>query len=280
MASTDWLAGQFEDHRAHLTAVAYRVLGSDVEAEDAVQEAWIRLSRSDPAAIDNLGGWLTTVVSRVSLDMLRSRRRREEPVVEARPVPGPEEDALMADSVGAALLLVLDTLTPAERLAFVLHDTFAVPFDEIGAVMRRSPDAAKQLASRARQKVRGGGPAVVPDVARQRAVVDAFLAAAHNGEFERLVALLHPDVVVRADAAAVRLGVPEDVHGPRAVAGMFSGRAEAAQVALVDGVVGMMWAVRGRPKVVWDFTVRDGKVAAIDTIADTAALGDMELTTL
>ncbi|HZQ56464.1 MAG TPA: sigma-70 family RNA polymerase sigma factor [Acidimicrobiales bacterium] len=276
---TDWLTTTFEDQRPRLTAVAYRVLGSPAEAEDAVQEAWIRLTRSDTTAIDNLGGWLTTVVSRVALDMLRSRRRHEDRTVPEHADAGnPEDDAVMADSVGAALLVVLDTLTPSERLAFVLHDMFAVPFDEIGTVMGRSPDAAKQLASRARAKVRGAAPADEPGVQRQREVVDAFLAASRNGEFERLVALLHPEVALRADAAAVKLGSPEGVRGPAAVAGMFSGRALAATAALIDGVPGLVWEVQGRPKVVWDFTVRDGTVVAIEMIADQAALADMELT--
>jgi RNA polymerase sigma factor (sigma-70 family) len=289
VADNDWLADQFETHRAHLRSVAYRMLGSRGEADDAVQEAWIRLGRSDAGRIENLGGWLTTVVARVSLDMLRSRgSRREEPAGdrladhgERAADPGsPEDEALVADSVGAALLVVLDTLNPAERLAFVLHDTFGVPFDEIGAIVGRSPDAAKMLASRARQKVRGSDPIVDADPARQRAVVNAFLAASRNGDFDRLVALLDPDIVMRADAAAVGMGSPEETRGADAVAGIFSGRALAAQPALVDGAVGVVWAVGGRPKVVWDFVIEDGKVVHIDMLAGSDTLDELEVVVL
>ncbi|MHB8463565.1 MAG: sigma-70 family RNA polymerase sigma factor, partial [Acidimicrobiales bacterium] len=279
MVEHDWLADRFEAHRAHLRAVAYRMLGSQSEADDAVQEAWLRLSRSDTTAIENLAGWLTTVVARVSLDMLRSRSsRREEPAgvevadhLESPQAGGdPEHEALLADAVGSALLVVLDSLTPAERLAFVLHDMFAVPFDDIGAIVGRSSNAAKQLASRARHKVHGSGPAPDADPRRQREVVDAFLAASRNGEFDALVALLDPDVSLHADAAAVRMGSPEQVLGARAVAGVFSGRALAAHPALIDGAVGIAWAVGGRPKVAWDVTVTGGKIVHIDMLADTA----------
>ena len=289
MSEQDWLVDRFEDQRGHLRAVAYRMLGSRVEADDAVQEAWLRLSRSDASDIENLGGWLTTVVSRVSLDMLRSRAsQREEPAgsdlpdqVESRAPGGrPEDEALLADTVGSALLVVLDTLTPAERLAFVLHDMFAVPFDEIGAIVDRSPKAAKQLASRARHKVQGSGPLPDADPTRQREVVDAFLAASRNGDFDALVALLDPDVVLRADAEAVRMGSPEEVRSAAAVAGTFSGRALAAQPALIDGAVGILWAVGGRLKVAWDFTIRDGKVVHIDMLAAPDSLDDLDLTVL
>jgi len=221
MDDHDWLARRFEDHRAHLRAVAYRMLGSSGEADDAVQEAWLRLSRSDTSGIDNLGGWLTTVVARVCLNMLQARRsRREQPVGHDLPEPpagrggpdDPEQQALEADSVGLALLVVLDPLTPAERLAFVLHDLFAVPFEEIAPILERSPAAARQLASRARRRVRGAEPPEA-DVARQRAVVDAFLAASREGDFDALVALLDPDVVLRADRAVVRTGAVEEVPG-------------------------------------------------------------------
>lgn len=286
MTQEDWLVDRFESHRAHLRSVAYRMLGSRGEADDAVQEAWLRLSRSDPSDIENLGGWLTTVVARVSLDMLRSRAsRREEPagtdlpdrIVSRATGSDPEDEALLADTVGAALLVVLDTLTPAERLAFVLHDMFAVPFDEIGTVVGRSSNAAKQLASRARHKVQGSSPAADADPTRQREVVDAFLAASRNGDFDALVALLDPDVVLDADSAAVGMGSPEEVRGATAVAGTFSGRALAAQPALVDGTVGVAWAVGGRPKVVWDFTISRGKIVHIEMLAAPDSLDRLDL---
>ena len=289
MAENDRLAERFESHRARLGAVAYRMLGSAAEADDAVQEAWLRLSRSDAREIDNLGGWLTTVVSRVSLDMLRSRAsRREEPsgdelldrIERSAAAPSPEEETVLADSVGSALLVVLDTLKPAERLAFVLHDMFAVPFDEIGGIVGRSEDAAKQLASRARRKVQGSDPGGEADPVRQREVVDAFLAASRAGEFDALVALLHPDVVLEADLAAVRMGSPEEIRGAEAVAGTFSGRALAARPALVDGAVGVVWAVDGKPKVVWDFSIRDGKVVHIDMLAAHETLDGLDLAPL
>jgi RNA polymerase sigma-70 factor (ECF subfamily) len=283
----DWLADSFEGHRAHLRAVAYRMLGSRGEADDAVQEAWLRLSRSDTSEIRNLGGWLTTVVARVALDMLRSRAsRREDPPVDglaaADPADGndPEDQALLADTVGAALQVVLDTLGPAERLAFVLHDMFAVPFDEIGAIVGRSPNAAKQLASRARRKVQGSGPGPEVDPGRQRAVVDAFLAASRNGDFDALLALLDPEIVLDADAAAVRMGSPAEVRGAAAVAGTFSGRALGAQPALIDGAVGVAWAVEGRTRVAWDFTISDGKVVHIDMLAAVDSLDALDLTLL
>jgi RNA polymerase sigma factor (sigma-70 family) len=285
----DWLEDRFEAHRAHLQAVAYRMLGSRGEADDAVQEAWLRLNRSDASDIENLGGWLTTVVSRVSLDMLRSRASRREELAGAHlldhiesPTAGsdPEHEALLADTVGSALLVVLDTLSPGERLAFVLHDMFAVPFDEIGAIVGRSSNAAKQLASRARHKVQGSGPGPEADPLRQREVVNAFLAASRNGDFDALVALLDPDVVLRADAAAVRMGSPEEVRGAAAVAGTFSGRALAAQPALIDGAVGVVWAVGGRPRVAWDFTIMHGKIVHIDMLAAPDSLDDLDLTVL
>jgi RNA polymerase sigma-70 factor (ECF subfamily) len=289
VAERDWLVDRFEARRAHLRAVAYRMLGSTGEADDAVQEAWVRLNRSDTCAIENLDGWLTTVVSRVSLDMLRSRAsRREEPAggdmpdrLDSPAAGGdPEHEAVLADTVGSALLVVLDTLSPAERLAFVLHDMFAVPFDEIGPIVGRSPNAAKQLASRARHKVQGKGAVSDADPARQREVVDAFLSASRSGDFDALVALLDPDIVLVADSAAVRMGAPEEVMGAEAVAATFSGRAEAAQAALVAGAVGVVWAVAGRPRVVWDFTITDGKVVHIDMLAATDSLADLDLTIL
>jgi RNA polymerase sigma-70 factor (ECF subfamily) len=289
VAEHDWLVVRFESQRAHLRAVAYRMLGSTGEADDAVQEAWVRLNRSDTSTIENLDGWLTTVVSRVSLDMLRSRAsRREEPAGGELPDQleslaagsDPEDEAMLADTVGSALLVVLDRLSPAERLAFVLHDMFAVPFDEIGPIVGRSPNAAKQLASRARHKVQGKGTAPDADPARQREVVDAFLSASRNGDFDALVALLDPDIMLVADPAAVEMGSPEETQGAPAVAGTFSGRALAAQPALIDGSVGIVWAVSGRAKVAWDLTIRDGKVVHIDMLAEADTLDALDLTIL
>ena len=289
MDQQQFLAERFEADRAHLRSVAYRMLGSISDADDAVQETWLRLSRADTSGVENLTGWLTTVVARVSLDMLRSRTsRREEQFGDSMPEPpasheqgvDPEHEAVMADSVGLAVLVVLDTLAPAERLAFVLHDMFAVPFDEIGPIVGRSPNAAKQLASRARHKVQGKGAAPEADPARQRQVVDAFLAASRSGDFDALVALLDPDIVLVPDAAAVEMGSPEETRGAAAVAGIFSGRALAAQAALIDGAVGIVWAVRGRTKVAWDFTIRDGKVVHIDMLAESDTLDDLDLTIL
>jgi RNA polymerase sigma-70 factor (ECF subfamily) len=289
MDTQEWLAERFEDHRTHLRAVAYRMLGTPGEADDAVQEAWLRLSRSDTSEVENLGGWLTTVVARVSLDMLRVRRSRREELA-GEPVPGPaaagtagatdpEHEAMLADSVGLALLVVLETLTPAERLAFVLHDMFDVPFDEIAPIVERSPDAARQLASRARRRVHG---AAVPDadLTCRREVVAAFLAASREGDFDALLALLDPDVVLRADRAAVKAGAASEVRGSAAVADTFSGRAQAAQPAIVDGAPGLVWAPGGRPRVVWGFTIVDGKVVGIDMVADPDRLRDLDLTIL
>lgn len=289
MTEGEWLAERFEVHRTHLRAVAYRMLGSPGEADDAVQEAWLRLSRSDISGVENLAGWLTTVVARVCLDMLRSRgSRREEPLethlpdLMVRRADGmdPEREALLADSVGPALLVVLDTLTPAERLAFVLHDMFALPFDEIAPIVGRSPTAARQLASRARRRVQG--TAAIPDAdrTRQRQVVDAFLAASRDGNFDALLALLDPDVVLRADGEAVRAGASAEVRGAPAVARTFSGRARAAQLALVNGAAGAVWAPGGRPRVVFTFTIARGKIAGIDLLADPARLGQLDLVVL
>ncbi|MFQ6326190.1 sigma-70 family RNA polymerase sigma factor [Nocardia sp. CWNU-33] len=273
-----FLAERFEEHRTHLLAVAYRMLGSGSEADDALQEAWLRLSRSDADEIDNLGGWLTTVVARVCLNMLQSRKtRREDPLDDLEPLPsadGPEQQAVLGDSIGLALLVVLDTLAPSERLSFVLHDMFAVPFDEIAPIVGKSPAAARQLASRARRRVQGARATVDRD--RQREVVDAFLAASRSGEFERLLTLLDPDVVLRVDAAAIATGAVGAL-GAGAVAETFSGRAKAARLALIDGRAGAVWAVGGTPRVVFDFTVSDGRIVAIDLLADAETLGLMEL---
>jgi RNA polymerase sigma factor (sigma-70 family) len=289
MDEHDWLAEQFEDNRTQLRAVAYRMLGSVSESDDAVQEAWLRLSRSDTNGVENLGGWLTTVVARVCLDMLRSRRsRREEPLGAHLPDPvvsrqdgiDPEHEALLADSVGPALLVILETLAPAERLAFVLHDMFAVPFDEFAPIVGRSPAAERQLASRARRRVQGA--ATVPDagLTRRREVVDAFLAASRDGDFDALVALLDPDVVLRADGAGVQAGAPRELSGAAAVAGTFSGRARFAQPALVNGAVGAVWAPGGRPRVVLGFTITRGKIVEIDLLADPERLRQLDLAVL
>ena len=288
MGERDWLAGQFEANRSHLRAVAYRMLGSPSEADDAVQEAWLRLSRSDTRDVENLGGWLTTVVARVCLDMLRSRQSRREEPLDVR-VPDsiasledridPEHEALLADSVGPALLVVLETLAPAERIAFVLHDMFAVPFEEIAPIVGRSPAAARQLASRARRRVQG---AATPDadLARQREIVDAFLAASRGGDFAALLEVLDPDVVVRADRAAVQMGAEREVRGAAAVAGTFAGRARAARPALVNGAAGLVWAQGGRPTVVFGFTISGGRIVEIDLVADPERLRKLDLTML
>src|SRR5438309_6840979 len=279
----DWPTERFEENRSHLRAVAYRMLGSLDEADDAVQEAWLRLSRADTSRVDNLRGWLTTVVARVCLDMLRSRKsRREEPLGAElpEPVPGPEHEVMLADSVGLALLVVLETLAPAERVAFVLHDMFDLPFDQIAPIVGRSPAAARQLASRGRRRVRGAGSAGDSDRARRTEVVEAFLAASRRGDFQALLALLDPDVVVRADPTAVEVGASPEVTGAAAVAETFSGRARAAQPALVDGEAGLVWTVGGRPRVVFGFTISDGKITAIELLADPDRLRQMELTIL
>jgi RNA polymerase sigma factor (sigma-70 family) len=288
-----WLTKRFEENRQHLSAVAYRMLGSASEAEDAVQEAWLRLSRSGAAEIDNLGGWLTTVVARVCLDMLRSRRSRLEVSLDEQPSrhdvesSNPEDDVLMADSVGLAMLVVLDTLSPPERVAFVLHDMFAVPFEEIAPIVGRSPDAARQLASRARRRVRAApatdaAPAIdaATDRVRQREVVSAFLAAARGGDFDALLAVLDPDVVLRADEAAVAMGSPTLVRGARSVAETFVGRARAARPMLVDGLAGLVWSSEGRPRVVFECRVSGEAIMEISMIADPDRLAELQLAPL
>jgi RNA polymerase sigma factor (sigma-70 family) len=285
-----WLADRFEENRRHLSAVAYRMLGSASEAEDALQEAWLRLSRSRADDIDNLGGWLTTAVARVCLDMLRSRRSRHEVPLDAQVAEparndvessSPEDDAVMADSVGLAMLVVLDTLSPPERVAFVLHDMFAVPFEEIAPIVRRSPDAARQLASRARRRVRATpGPDAESDRVRQREVVAAFLAAARGGDFDALIAVLDPDVVLRADEAAVAMGSARLLRGARSVADTFVGRARAARPMLVDGLAGLVWSFEGRPRVVFECRVSDGAIVEISLIADHERLAELHLAPL
>jgi RNA polymerase sigma factor (sigma-70 family) len=289
MGERDWLAERFEEHRRRLRAVAYRMLGSLGEADDAVQEAWLRLSRSDADEIENLGAWLTTVVGRVCLNMLRSRAaRREEPLGVRMPDPivdpadgtDPEHEALLADSVGLALLVVLETLSPAERLAFVLHDTFGIPFDEIAPIVGRSSEATRQLASRARRRVQGERTMPDPDLNRQREVVNAFLAAAREGDFQALVALLDPDVVLRADFGG---GVTQEVRGAEAVAGRAEAYARmdlAMKPALINGAVGAVAMRDGRPYSVGAITVRDGKIVEMDFLADAGRLAQLDLTVL
>jgi RNA polymerase sigma factor (sigma-70 family) len=292
MDERDMLAERFEANRSHLRAVAYRMLGSLSEADDAVQEAWLRLSRTDTRGVENLGGWLTTVVARVCLDMLRSRAsRREQPLGVRLPDPivsredevDPEHEALVADSVGLALLVVLETLAPAERLAFVLHDMFAVPFDQIGPIVGRSPTAARQLASRARRRVRGTATVPDADLARQREVVDAFLAAARGGDFDALVAVLDPDVVLRSDGGALRPEVSVMIRGAAAVAGRaltFARSAPYARPALVNGAVGIVAVAHGKPLSVLGFTVAGGRIVEIDVLVDPARLSQLDLTFL
>ena len=288
MNDNDWMVERFEEHRGHLRAVAYRMLGSLSEADDAVQEAWLRLSRADTSDVENLGGWLTTVVARVCLNVLRTRTTRREdpldahfpdPVISLEDSVNPEDEALLADSVGLALLVVLETLPPAERLAFVMHVIFAMPFDEIAPVVGRSATATRQLASRARRRVQGAAPPPDRDLARQREVVDAFFAAARGGDFEALVAVLHPDAVLRADGGE-RPGVSFVVQGAEAVAGralMFSAPSRVLQPALVNGAAGVVVTVKGRPVAVMAFTVVDGKVVAIDSLTDSERLSRLDL---
>ena len=289
MDEYDWLAERFEAERSHLRAVAYRMLGSLPEAEDAVQESWLHLSRSDTSSIENLGGWLTTVLARICIDMLRARKSRREDSLDASvPEPGtfresevdPEQEALLADSVGIALLVVLDTLTPTERLAFVLHDIFAMPFDEIAPIVERSEAATRQLASRARRRVRGAATVKDADLAYQREVVDAFLAASREGKFDALLTMLDPDVVFRADRTLVSGGASGEVRGALAVAKQFSGRAKGARPALVNGSVGLVVDRRGRLFLVLRLTIKHGKIVEIDGIADPAHLRQLHLSVL
>ncbi|MEQ4301095.1 RNA polymerase sigma factor SigJ [Plantactinospora sp. B6F1] len=289
MGEDTWLADRFEQNRPHLRAVAYRMLGSLTEADDALQEAWLRLARTDTSEVDNLAAWLTTVVARVCLNTLRDRRHRREesldvrvpdPIVTPAGPDDPEHAAVLADSVGLALLVVLDTLTPTERLAFVLHDMFAVPFDEIGAMVDRTPEAARQLASRARRRVQGRAPAPDPDLARQRRVVDAFLAAARDGDFDALVAVLHPDVVLRSDGGTARRRQTTVINGAREVAAQaatFGRLSPLARPVLVNGAAGVVTTAAGRPLSVMAFTVTDGRIAAIDVIADPDRLRRLDL---
>ncbi|HEY8601130.1 MAG TPA: sigma-70 family RNA polymerase sigma factor [Thermomicrobiales bacterium] len=288
----EWLAEHFEADRARLEAVSYRLLGSASEADDAVQETWVRLSRADISAVENLSGWLTTVVTRVCLDMLRSRRsRREEPLApDGDSVPDaadPEREAILAESVGLAMLAVLQRLAPAERVAFVLHDVFGVSFEEIAGIVGRSPVATRQLASRGRRRVQGAteeGHAA--DVARQREIVEAFFSASRNGDLQALLAVLDPDVALRFDEAALRMGTRtgwltvSEIHGAQAVAEQFNGAAQAAQLALIDGMPGAVWATKGTPRMLFEFTIRDGKVVEIALAADAERLSQLTIEVL
>jgi len=288
MTDDECLAGRFEANRPRLRAVAYRTLGSLSDAEDALQEAWLRASAADASVVANLEGWFTTIVARVCLDMLRSRKkRREEPLEEGHlgvaAADGPEDEAVLADSVGFALLVVLDTLPPAERVAFVLHDTFGLPFDEIAAITGRSPAAARQLASRARRRVRGPASVRTGRLARQRQVAEAFLAAARGGDLNGLLAVLDPEVVLHADAAAVPSGVAMTIRGAVAVARnarAASVRSRYSGVALVNGTPGIVMAPRGRLTVVLAFTIDENAITQIDVIADPARLAELHLAVL
>lgn len=286
MGEQDWLAEQFEEDRARLRTVAYRLLGSLDEADDALQSSWLRLSRTDASIVENMNAWLTTIVARVCLDMLQSRKsRREEPLAHLpetvdEDVVDPEYEAVLTDSVGLALLVVLDKLKPSERVAFVLHDLFDLSFDEIGPIVGRSPAAARQLASRARRRVRGAADLPDDDLARRREMVDAFLAASREGDFAALLRLLDPDVVLSADDHAVQIGASSFLRGAAAVAGTFAGRARAAQRALVNGAPGLIWASGGKPRIVFDFTFKGGKIVKIEMIADPSRLDQLDLTIL
>jgi RNA polymerase sigma factor (sigma-70 family) len=286
MQEQNFLAEKFEANRAHLRAVAYRMLGSRSEADDAVQEAWLRLSRAEAADIGNLSGWLTTVVARVCLDMLRSRKsRREEPFSPEVPEPAAdneniEREAALAESVGAALLVVLETLAPAERLAFVLHDMFAVPFGQIAQILERSPEAARQLASRARRRVQAAEPVSDTDLPRQREIVDAFLAASKGGDFEALVAVLAPDIVFRSDAVAVKMGGAPELRGAEAVANTFKGRAQAARPAVVDGALALAVMFGGRLRIVLRLTIENDRITEIEAVADPARIAQFDVALL
>jgi len=284
MSENNFLADQFEANRVHLRAVAYRMLGSRSEAEDAVQEAWLRLGRTDTDDIKNLGGWLTTVVARICLDMLRTRKsRREEQLGPHIPEPAADNEngeSAVADSVGAALLIVLDTLAPAERLAFVLHDMFAVPFEEIAPIVGRAPAAARQLASRARRRVQGVSARPEADLSRQRMIVDAFLAASRNGDFEALLAVLDPEVVFRSDATAIKMGGAPELRGAEAVANTFKGRAQAAKPAVVDGAMAVAVVFGGRLRIVLELRIVGDRIAGIQAVGDADRLQGFEIAVL
>ena len=280
----DEITAAFEASRPRLLAIARRMLGADAEAHDAVQDVWLRLHRADAAAIDNVGGWLTTVVSRICLDRLRTRTSRREVSEDEAPARAdaadPADDAVVADSVSAALLVVLESLSPAERVTFVLHDVFAVPFEEIAGVVDRSPEATRQLASRARRRVRGGSPTVALDLARHRQVVEAFLRAAQGGDLDQLLRLLDPGVVLRPDAAALQMGSLRELRGAPAVAEALSGGAKAASLALVGGRAGLVWAPGGHVRGAIEFTVEDDRIVAIDVTGDAGRIGQLDVVVL
>ena len=290
MDQQEWLARQFEDHRPHLRAVAYRMLGSLSEADDAVQDSWLRLSRADTSEVENLRGWLTTVVARVALNMLRARNTRREqpldvrvpdPIIDPTEGSNPEHEVLLADSVGLALRVVLETLSPAERLAFVLHDMFAVPFEEIAPIMERSPEATRQLASRARRRVRGAAPVPDADLTAQWEAVEAFLAAAREGDFDALVAVLDPDIVLRADGGLS--GLSQHLRGAETVASqalLWSRTDLTMRRALINGAAGIVAFRRGRPFSIAAVTVKNGKIAEIDFLADPDRIAQLDLTEL
>jgi RNA polymerase sigma factor (sigma-70 family) len=284
----DWLAESFEQHRAHLRSVALRILGSQSDADDAVQEAWLRLSRSDTRDVANLGGWLTTVVARVSLDVLRSRKSHSEVAIEGETdrlqdqAVDPEQDLLLASSLGPALMIVLDALAPAERVAFVLHDLFGVSFEEIAPILGRSAATSRQLASRARRRVQGAAAESDADRHRQREIVTAFLAASRKGDFGALIAMLDPEVIFRADEPAVRMGatsfgLSSETRGADAVAGFFNGRAQGARLAIADGVAAAVWAPGGRPRAVFNFKIAGERIVEINIVADAEALDRMSV---
>jgi RNA polymerase sigma factor (sigma-70 family) len=290
MHPPEWLAEQFEQNRGHLRAVAYRMLGSTTEADDAVQEAWLKLSRTDSSSIENMGAWLTTVLARVCLDMLRARSSRREDSLEAgafepisggSPASNPEREALLADSIGLAVMVVLDKLAPAERLAFVLHDMFGVSFDEIAKIVRKSPEAARQLASRARRRVQGTDVASAANISKQRKVVDAFLTALRTGDYQGLLTVLDPDVVVRIDKfAAAQPGQAREIHGAEnwargAVA--FSHMAESIEPMLVDGAIGLIWAPQGKLQRALRFTIVNDRISEAEIIGDPERLGNLDL---
>ncbi|HZE40347.1 MAG TPA: sigma-70 family RNA polymerase sigma factor [Stackebrandtia sp.] len=275
-------AADFEQHREHLRAVAYRMLGSAAEAEDAIQETWIKASRADVDAVDNLGGWLTTIIGRVCLDALRSRSSKREDSLDAQPIEraapdNPEADAVLADSVGQAMIVVLDALKPAERLAFVLHDMFAVPFDEIAPIVERTPEATQRMASRARARVKGTSPLPAVDLSRQKKVVNAFLSAARAGRFEDLLTILDPDVVFRADAVVATFGGSPEVRGAAAVAELYNGRAQAARFVLLDGNPGVVVAPYGRVLVVLELSIVGDRISEVRAVADPRRLAELEL---
>jgi RNA polymerase sigma-70 factor (ECF subfamily) len=294
MTENDWLANRFQENRSHLRALAYRILGSNGEAEDAVQEAWLRLTRSDVQTIENLGGWLTTVVARLCLDMLRSRKTRKEESIQENLLempenphsPNPADEALLADSVGSALLIILRTLTPAERVAFVLHDMFDLPFEEISPIVGRSEPAVRQLASRARRRIRGGRESR-EDEGKKREIVSAFLAASREGHFDALLQLLDPESLLYADDTAVKItaankdkGAPpfqSQMRGVQTIAEAFKGRAVGAQLALIDGSAGTTWIGGGKPRVAFLFSVQNGKIEEIDVVMDPEDLGEMKI---